>query len=70
MHLQVDLDGAVVAECAGGDASSSDSDSEGDAEEMDVVGAPVKEQPPAGPVVDQEGFELVQRRRPRRGAAG
>lgn len=69
---QVDLDGTVVAQTAGGESSSSsDSDSDGEDADMHVEGAPgAEEQPAKAPVIDEEGFELVQKRRPRKGAPG
>lgn len=63
---QVDLDGAEVDE-----SSSDDSDSDGgdsmdeDMAEAAPAAVPIKQPPPA-PVVDADGFELVQKRRGRR----
>ena len=74
---QVDRDGTVVA--GAGEASSSDSDSDMDDDDMDAEaaagagmqsshgGAP---QQPKGPVIDEEGFQLVQKRPPRSRASG
>lgn len=64
--MQVDRDGTVMTGSA--EASSSESESDGgDAGEvpMDMEASTAKGVP-KGPVVDEEGFELVQRR-PRRG---
>ncbi len=61
---QVDRDGTVLA--GDGEASSSDSDSDMDEDAMEATPSdavqPAKQQ---GPVIDEEGFELVQKRRPR-----
>lgn len=68
--LQVDRDGAVMED----DESSSESgsDAEADADAMDTsqdnAGAaqrPAEPAPKAGPILDEDGFELVQRRKPR-----
>lgn len=73
----MDRDGTVVA--GEGEASSSDSDSDMDEDDMDAdeaaAGAGVQPscdapQQPKGPVIDKEGFELVQKRRPRGRANG
>lgn len=74
---RVDRDGTVVA--GAGEASSSDSDSDMDEDDMDAdeaaAGAGMQPshgvpQQPKGPVIDEEGFELVQKRRPRSRANG
>jgi hypothetical protein len=64
---QVDLDGAEV-----GDSSSSGSDDDDMDEDDDDApqAAAAARQPPAPPVVDADGFEMVQTRSQRRGNAG
>lgn len=68
----MDRDSTVVT----GDvaSSSSDSDSEMEEDAMDTAhedSAPPAAPPqPLGPVIDEEGFELVQKRRPRSRAKG
>ncbi|EIE24994.1 hypothetical protein COCSUDRAFT_65050 [Coccomyxa subellipsoidea C-169] len=61
---RVDRDGTVLA--GDGEASSSDSDSDMDEDGMEATPSdavqPAQRQ---GPVIDEEGFELVQKRRPR-----
>jgi hypothetical protein len=67
MPSQVDLDGTVLPARSG--SSSSDGggeDSGGDAHMETDSGPPL---PPKGPIVDADGFELVQRRRPGRPVA-
>ena len=59
--LQVDLDGTVVSMSADG-STSSDSDSDDDMEDAPAV-VPQKIQP----VIDDDGFELVQSKSKSRG---
>lgn len=60
----MDLDGTVLPAGSGG-SSSSDDGSDGGEQGMDTDAAPQAPAPPKGPVVDADGFELVQRRRGR-----
>jgi hypothetical protein len=63
--LQVDLDGAQMDD----DSSSSDDDDSGDGMDEDMgeaAPAAVPLKVPQAPVVDADGFELVQKRRGRR----
>lgn len=73
----MDRDGTVIA--GAGEACSSDSDSDMDEDDMDAdeaaAGAGVQTshgapQQPKGPVIDEDGFELVQKRRPRGRSTG
>ena len=61
---QVDLDGTVLP-AGSGSSSSSDNGSDAGEQRMDTDAAPPALAPPKGPIVDAEGFELVQRRRGR-----
>ncbi|KAK9908850.1 hypothetical protein WJX75_003784 [Coccomyxa subellipsoidea] len=65
---RVDRDGTVVA--GNGDASSSDSDSDMEEGGMEATAADSMQAQPQGPIIDEEGFELVQKRRPRGKAKG
>ncbi|KAK9838512.1 hypothetical protein WJX81_004218 [Elliptochloris bilobata] len=65
---QVDLDGTVLPAGSGGSSSSSEGGSDGEGQRMDTDAGPPTPQPPKGPVVDTDGFELVQRRRGGRAA--
>jgi hypothetical protein len=71
---QVDHDGTAVPMASGGESSSSEDDEDSDSapqaggcaggdSAMEVEEAP---QPPAGPVIDDDGFQLVQGRGGRR----
>lgn len=64
----MDRDGTVVA--GNGDASSSDSDSDMEEGGMEATAADSMQAQPQGPIIDEEGFELVQKRRPRGKAKG
>ena len=70
--MQVDNDGTVVSQGQGGrDGGGSSSSNEGSSDEEGAAAIgmqqPVRQS--AGPVIDEDGFQLVQKRRPR-GAAG
>ena len=67
--MQVDRDGTVMTGPVEASSSDSESDGESGEEPMDMEASAAK-QAPMGPVVDEEGFELVQRRRPRGGPPG
>lgn len=58
---KVDLDGTVMP--AGSGSSSSEDGSNGGEAGMDTESAPPAPPVPKGPIVDEDGFELVQRRR-------
>lgn len=68
----MDRDGTVVA--GNGEGSSSDSDSDMEEGGLEAAAAdsmqPAVQAQPQGPVIDEEGFELVQKRRPRGKAKG
>ena len=69
--MQVDNDGTVVSQGQGGRDGGSSSSDEGSSDEEGAAASgtqqPVRQS--AGPVIDEDGFQLVQKRRPR-GAAG
>lgn len=69
--VQVDNDGTIVSQGQDyGDSSSSDDEDGTDANEDTAMGDAQKaERQPVGPVIDEDGFQLVQKRRPR-GRAG
>ena len=52
--VQVDLDGAVM-----GGSSDEDSDDDDDAMDEELPAAPVV---PKGPIIDEDGFQMVQTR--------
>ncbi|GAX83506.1 hypothetical protein CEUSTIGMA_g10931.t1 [Chlamydomonas eustigma] len=66
----VDNDGTVMGEDSGGDSSSDDDELDNDEEMEDVTitgatgtgAVPMESSRPMGPVVDEEGFTVVQRR--------
>jgi len=64
LSKQTDRDGTVMQQ-APGDNSDSDSGSGVGSEDdaMDASGGLSEQQVPKGPIVDDDGFELVQRRR-------
>ena len=64
--MQVDNDGTLVSQGQEDGDSSSDSDSsEGDDDDSMMGGIQQAEKQPAGPVIDEDGFQLVQKRRGR-----
>ncbi len=68
--MQVDNDGTVVSQGQGdGDGSSSSDEGSSDEDGAATGGAPQPARQSAGPVIDEDGFQLVQKRRPR-GTAG
>lgn len=69
MHnSQVDRDGTDMGEGGSGSSSSDEEDDDGtDAMEEDDKPAPRQKAPPPAPIVDSDGFELVQGKGGRRG---
>lgn len=64
--IQVDLDGAEVDDDSSSSGSSDGSDMDEDMQDAAPAPAAVPVKQPVQPVIDEDGFELVQKRRGKR----